>query len=203
MWVSRRLVQPGCNGRSDHGRAAPVADLVLHDQYRAHAALLRPHHRRKICVKTSPQVPPWNLLPSLEDAPRLCDASGASSSALSILCSAGDIPLYAQRLTEFPVQKASAMPPSWLREPGGKAMGLHPFRRPAGKMIGRCTAFQPDQPRSHTGERLPQTVPAAFKRLPWRQSWLRRWQAGGRRCARRAVVRQGSAQHVHRRTPSG
>ena len=39
---------------------------------------------------------------------------------------------------------------------GGKAMGLHPFRRLAGKMIGRCTAFQPDSLDLTQGERLPQ-----------------------------------------------
>ena len=36
---------------------------------------------------------------------------------------------------------------------GGKAMGLHPFRRLAGKMIGRCTVFQPDSLDLTQGER--------------------------------------------------
>ena len=50
------LVQPGCNGRRDHGGAVPVADLVLYDQHRAHTALLRAHHRRKIGVENFSSV---------------------------------------------------------------------------------------------------------------------------------------------------
>ena len=34
-----RLIHPGCNCRTDHRRAVPVAHIVLNDQHRAHPAL--------------------------------------------------------------------------------------------------------------------------------------------------------------------
>ena len=99
----------------------------------------------------------------LEDAPRLCDASGASSSALSMsrlragYAAQGIFHCMHKGLQSFQCaegQRHAALVAQ--REPGGKAMGLHPFRRLAGKMIGRCTVFQPDSLDLTQGERLPQ-----------------------------------------------
>ena len=50
------LIQPGCNGRRDHGGAVAVADLVLDDQDGADAPLLRADHGRQVGVENFSSV---------------------------------------------------------------------------------------------------------------------------------------------------
>ena len=127
------FVQPGCNGSCDHGGAVPVADLVLHDQHRAHAALFRTDHRRKVRIKNFSSVYLHGIsLPVLRPggcAP-LCDAPGAALRPCSTLSMSSGAAGYAVRGYSIlcrrrvqvsggrasSTQKASATPPSWLSE---------------------------------------------------------------------------------------
>ena len=114
------FVQPGCNGRRDHGGAVPVADLILHDQHRAHAALLGADHRRQVGVEYFSSVYFHGI-----SLPVCCGGwpppvhfqyeqgrGGLCSGAYSIVCTkCGQVSGAVSRM-----QKASAMPPSWLSE---------------------------------------------------------------------------------------
>ena len=44
------LVLLGCDGGGDDGGAVAIAHIVLHDEHRAHTALLAAHHRTEIRI---------------------------------------------------------------------------------------------------------------------------------------------------------
>ena len=45
-----RFIDLRCNRGCNHSRTVPVSNIILHNEYRAHAALLAAYHRRQICI---------------------------------------------------------------------------------------------------------------------------------------------------------
>ena len=159
------FVQPGCNGRRDDGGAVAVADLVLHDEHRPDAALLGPHHRRKVCVENFSSVyfhginPP--CLPLVWAVPGGGMHAGAFFHFMQRSGSGFCLFQDAER-QRHPAVVAEG-------KAGRHVMLLHPGRRPAGEAIHRCPGGQAQHLDLAERKRLPQ---AGARRLE--KGFLRR-----------------------------